>query len=365
MSQSVENSTRQDKILYGETRKLNNAIDGAVTFLLEARNPQGWWMDYNLGDFGFSDEWVTAYVGTTLAKVPYAHVSEDVMNTWKLLKTSCRSTGGWGYNTTNPGDASSTGWVLQLAEAVDAYNSEQAQQAKGFVTAHIQPNGGIAAYAKDKTVRDFFKVPPQISTEGYCQAHVCVSAEVAALPEFRLRLQDYLKATQTSQGNWLCYWWHDHEYATALAAEALVACGQAANQSSIDQAVAWGVQRLTPQGFVATSDLPDGSPFATALCLRLLLLDTVDPEVKAARSAATQWLAEQQRTNGAWIPSALLRFPYPNDRDPNQFTQWVYNDLSNRKRGKIAGSVCFDENSIFTTATVLYSLQKAAELIEK
>ncbi|MCP6757185.1 MAG: hypothetical protein NHB32_00120 [Fischerella sp. CENA71] len=341
--------------------QLSNAINAAVTFLLNAKNPEGWWLDYDTVA-GPSDEWVTAYVSTMLSIVPEDHVFKTVRQAWELLKTrSHRPTGGWGYNFVVSGDADTTGWALQLARAVNQSSSEQVQQAKAFLATHQRSDGGMATFASEEVIRPYFanvysKNPLKQTFEGWCASHVCVSAAIATLPEYYTNLHDYLKATQTPQGNWQCYWWFDHEYATALAAEALASGGQATDQSCIDRAIAWAVQRLSPQGFVATFNHPHGSTFATALCLRLLLLDTVNPEVITARVTATQWLLEQQQTSGGWISSAWLRKPYTNDINPEQFTQWEYH-------GKGEGSVILDQNSIFTTATVVHSLQKVSEVL--
>nr|6SBB_A Chain A, MstE [Scytonema sp. PCC 10023]6SBB_B Chain B, MstE [Scytonema sp. PCC 10023]6SBC_A Chain A, MstE [Scytonema sp. PCC 10023] len=363
--QPLENSTRQEKLLYPKLNQLSNSINAAVAFLLEARNLEGWWQDFNFPQAAsIGDEWVTAYVGTMLATLPYAHVHEALMQAWELLKIrDHRPTGEWGYNYILCGDADTTGWALQLAAAVGASDSERAQQARAALATHLQPNGGIATFAEE-SIRAYIKVPDlaNVSFQGWCGAHTCVSAAVAALPEFRSRLHDYLRVTQTSQGNWEGYWWSDHEYTTALTAEALAAGGQAADQPSIEQAVAWGLKRLCPQGFVATSKHPNGSTFATAWCLRLLLLNTVDAEVKAARAAAIGWLLEQQRPNGSWVSSAYLRIPYPFDRNPNQFPHWrYYDEIEGDKR--FEGSIIFDHNSIFTTATVVNSLVKAAPML--
>ncbi len=198
MQQSKIDSTQKDDILCTQRHQLHDATNAGVTFLLEARDHQDCWKDYDLvvtrmGDEWTAtagDEWVTAYTGSVLATVPDARVSEAIMGAWNLLKTTSRPIGGWGYNSISKPDASSTSWALQLAEAVGAGDSEQAQLAKAFLNTHQRSNGGIAAYATEERVRDFFKTPPHISVEGTLQAHTCVSAEVAALPEYRFRLRN-------------------------------------------------------------------------------------------------------------------------------------------------------------------------------
>ena len=352
----------KENLIFNQDNQIINTINAAVTFLLEARSSEGWWLDYNTPSFGSSNEWVTAYVASILAQVSKTNISNEVskavMDSWKLLSSTQRPSGGWGYNYSGVEDADSTSWALNLAETIGAKNSATAKKARAFLETHKLPDSGMATFANEKTFRQCFKmIPPHESIEGYCMMpHVCVSAASAALPEFNFRLRDYLKAAQTSKGNWIGYWWRDDEFATALTAEALVVGAQEDDQSCIDRAITWGLKRLSLQGFVATSDHPHGSPFATAMCVRLLLLDQGNSKVKTAIINATQWLLEQQQQNGSWTPSARLQVPYFHDRNPEQFTQWINNT-------GLPGSTNFDRNSIHTTATVLCSLHKVAELL--
>jgi hypothetical protein len=159
-----------------------------------------------------------------------------------------------------------------------------------------------------------------------------------------------LHTTQAPDGGWPAYWWQDPEYATALAAEALA--GIEPDTGRVARAVAWGINRLSPQGYVATGDHPGGSPFATAWCLRLLLLGRADGAVREAIAAVTDWLVRQQLPDGSWMSSARLRVPYPDDLDPNQFDRWVYH-------GAVQGSLVFDRQRAFTTATVLHALYRS------
>ncbi|MEH2070412.1 MAG: prenyltransferase/squalene oxidase repeat-containing protein [Nostoc sp.] len=345
----TEDATKQERSDAGIVSLLSSPIESAVTFLLTARDSQGWWMDFQLAA-GLSDEWVTGYVGTMLANIPDIRVPEAVSTAWNLLNSRRhRANGKWGYNRFPPGDADSTGWVLQLAHAIGENNSERARQAMQSLAAHQRPDGGICTYESEESIRAFIHASPEIGFAGWCGSHTCVSAAIAALPKYRFQLQDYLQSTQQNDGSWLAYWWQDPEYATALAAEAIAACYP--DSDCITNAVAWGMNRLSSQGFVATSDNPSGSPFATAWCLRLLTLRRQDTAVEAAIAKATDWLLAQQQPNGSWISSARLLVPLPDDLNPNKFNQWIYH-------GTIQGSLVFDKHCVFTTATVLQALHR-------
>lgn len=329
---------------------ISQAIESAVTFLLAARDSKGWWIDFHLAA-GLSDEWVTGYVGTMLATIPDNRVPEAISTAWNLLNSRRhRANGKWGYNRFPPGDADSTSWALQLARAIGESHSERVRQAMQSLATHQRPDGGICTYESEESIRAFIHASPEIGFEGWCGSHTCVSAAIAALPEYRFQLQDYLHSTQQSDGSWLAYWWQDPEYATALAAEAIAACNP--DSDCITSAVAWAMNRLSSQGFVATSDSPSGSPFATAWCLRLLTLRQQDTAVQAAIAKATDWLLAQQQPNGSWVSSARLQVPLPDDLNPNQFDQWIYH-------GTIQGSLVFDHHCVFTTATVLQALYRS------
>lgn len=280
----------------------------------------------------------------------YIGASTPLDESMDEFEQSITKSGKWGYNRFPPGDADSTGWVLQLAHAIGESNSERARQAMQSLAAHKRPDGGICTYESEESIRAFIHASSEIGFEGWCGSHTCVSAAIAALPEYRFQLQDYLQLTQQNDGSWLAYWWQDPEYATALAAEAIAACYP--DSDCITSAVAWGMNRLSSQGFVATSDNPSGSPFATAWCLRLLTLRGQDTAVQAAIAKATDWLLAQQQPNGSWISSARLLVPLPDDLNPNKFNQWIYH-------GTIQGSLVFDKHCVFTTATVLQALHRS------
>ncbi|MBV9389032.1 MAG: hypothetical protein JOZ78_21660 [Chroococcidiopsidaceae cyanobacterium CP_BM_ER_R8_30] len=359
-SSTVTPNLEPSTLLLAQARSLDSALSDAVTFLLAARNSEGWWTDFHLAA-GISDEWVTGYVGTMLSGVSDDRASDDRIQTamkqsWKLLQTrNHRANQTWGYNRFPPGDADSTGWAIQLAAVMGETDSSRAQQAIRSLLAHQRSEGGFSTYERPEAIRAFIQGAPEQDLTGWCGSHPCVSAAIATIPsgilppDCRAALQTYLQSTQSAAGGWSAYWWQDPEYSTALAAEAITV--DQPGSTRITQAVEWGLSRLTTEGYIATSDHPAGSPFATAWCLRLLLLQPENPQVQSAIHSIVRWLLDQQRSNGSWTASARLRVPFPDDQDPDRFDQWVYH-------GTIQGSLVFDCACIFTTATVLQALAK-------
>lgn len=327
-------------------------VEKALDFLLEAREPDGWWRDFRLAPGG-SDEWVTGYVGGVLAALGDARARRAAVAAWVLLEArSHRSSGRWGYNFVTPGDADSTGWCVKLADAVGAGTTERAARGRAALHAHYGKGGGVSTYHDEGPIRAFVNAPAGLSFDGWCGPHTCVTAALTALPELRHALRPFLMSAQHADGGWRAYWWHDDEYATALAAEGLAACEVPADAERISSSVGWARRRLQGGPCVRTSDHPDGSPFATAWCLRLLLLGRRDPEVAAEATVVKTWLTQCQRQDGSWGSSARLRVPLPDDLAPNDFRRWQYDGL-------IEGSIVFDRRRVFTTATVLATLALA------
>lgn len=327
---------------------VGRSLQQALNFLLDARNPVGWWQDFQLAP-GFSDEWVTAHVGATLALSPEGSAMEAARHAWDILASRNRPSAAWGYNALPPGDADSTAWGIMLAEAVGNADSPRAARARDALLLHHRNDGGIATYAEDGPIRRFINAPPDRSFAGWCASQPCVTAAVARLPDMLPLVQAYIQGTQRPGGGWFAYWWCDHEYATALAAESLFAGGQEHDQRRVQWAVHWARRRLTQGDRAGNSDFPDGSPFATAWCLRVLLLD---PQAWEDGTVArlTAWLVGAQLSDGSWPSSARLRVPLPEDTNPDAFTGWVYG-------GRIEGAVVLDQRRVFTTVTVLAALQ--------
>jgi squalene cyclase len=280
---------------------------------------------------GASDEWVTAYTGAALAGVPSrSPTSIDARQAadraWALLRERRPAGTGWGFNRLSPPDADTTAWTLRLATALGAKDSPHLQRARQWLGDHVLSDGGLTTYR-----RDVLEAP---GSAGWSRSsHACVSAAGAPVLG-QTPVLEFLRREQLSDGSWSAYWWHDPEYATALAAAALAAVRLAADRARVAAATAWAAARMSSDGSAG------GSPFATGLCLRILGLAD-DEEAVAARRRATAWLGNNQRADGSWAPSARLRVPPPHATDPAASAETVST---------------IDDKAVFTTATVIVAL---------
>ena len=329
------------------------ACDRALRALLNAQHPDGWWTDFLLAP-GPSDEWVTGYVGTCLAALPDSRALDAARDAWRLLQRRRHLADAWAYNALPPGDADSTTWGLRLADALGALETVRAREAAEALARHLRPGGGVATYAEDGPIRRFIGAPAERSFRGWCGAHPCVSAAASALPQFRPLVLPYMRALQRADGAWNAYWWHDNVYTTALAVETLARVDDPGDRARLDAAARWACAQLGTDGAVATVRDPAGSPFATALCLRVLLAGGIDGTIHAAARAAIAWLLSHQQSDGRWQPSARMRLPMPDDEWPDDYTGWV-------EGGRIEGSSIVDRQGLFTTATVLTALRATCD----
>lgn len=334
--------------------EINSAIEAALNFLTNNRNSEGRWEDFQLAP-GCSDEWVTAYVGSAIANLSTPQTTTIALQAWRTL-INRQSFPGWGYNGLTPKDADSTLWALKLASAVGCANWQQAKLANEFLNQHLHPNGGIATYADEQAIRRFVGASPQMSFEGWCSPQICVTAAAASLPQFRFRVAEFLRQTQSQDGSWKSYWWCEDEYATALAAEALSQGMEPQDQDCLQRAIEWAVARINSDGSVASSLQPNGSSFATAWILRILLLGRSETTCQESdwakltlRDRVVQWLLKHQNPDGSWQPSAALRVPPPNISAPDTHENWILHGL-------VEAGISLDQNSVFTTATVLQAL---------
>lgn len=362
--------------------EITAAIHHGIEFLHQSRAAQGQWCDFSLAP-GLSDEWVTGYVGSMVAKIDHPFAWKMAFHAWQWLSQR-QSEGGWGYNLLVPRDADSTIWALCLAQALGCDNWTTSRHALQWLQHHTQPDHGMTTYATEAPIRDFIQASKTTSLAGWTQSHICVTAAAAQLAPFRLSACDFLRTRQEADGRWASYWWCDDEYATSLAVEALARIDNLGDGDRIFQALQWGQRQVQANGAVVTMTCPQGSSFATALVLNLLTtMPFEDPcsdlalgvlgsekrpqkyEISLAKGAGARskdsrfevvvrivrWLLDHQRADGSWPSSATLRVPPPDVISPDTVQDWIIS-------GKTEKAIALDHHSIFTTATVIKSLQQ-------
>ena len=266
--------------------KLSVCKQNAIAYLANQMSPKGHWQCFETLA-GTSDEWVTAFVGCSLASLENSEARRMAEMAHEFL--------------------------LQKDKPL----RRKYKRARRLLLNHVDRSGGIYTYKLEGPIRYFTKLKRNVSFEGWCSSHTCVTAAVANLqdPQFGFTL-DYLRRTQTSNGNWIAYWWVDQEYVTALAAAALHRNDP--NDNSVQDALNWGFAKMHERDFVATSLFPDGSCYATAWILYLLSFSGQGHRL----INIVEWLVREQRHDGSWNASAALRIPPPFCTDPESFVLW-------------------------------------------
>ena len=331
---------------------LNNSIESAITFLLDSRNEERIWLDFHLN--GESDEWVTGYVGTILSGTANERAFQAAREAWDTHSSRhfLSGHGGWSFNRFSPEDADSTIWNIRFALNLGFGSKFRTEIAEKFLLRHITPDGGVTTFILEKELRKFLRAQPADDISGWMQTHPCVTAAAAVLPFLNERLAPWLQKNQLADGSWNAYWWTDQEYTLSLAVEALMQNSPDRYRDSVDKAVAWITEKLKGLPYIGNSSFPDGSPFATALALKALIQSGKYASLHETIIGMTKWLIDCQLDDGSWKSSAILRVPPSKIRDPSGFLNW------NQGKGADYGTITMDQNSIFTTVTVLDALRK-------
>ena len=318
---------------------IREVLASARAFLINQQDVKGRWQDFDTLA-GESKEWVSAYVGATLADSGDKESIKAANKAWKFLARSRWWQAGWGYSAHVPVDADSTAWGLLLAERLGKSKSRTAKKAGKTLLKHLGENGGIKTYRSAGPIRLFTGLAKKISFSGWCKEHLCVTASTLQLSNNlpHSTMLSYLKAQQNEDGFWDAYWWSDPEYATAFAIQAIVKF-EPVEDPNLKFALQWCLQ----QG------LRDANPFQLALRLKVLTPFAQNAPAQAMIHQILDRLTALQKPDGSWAASACLRIPPPDVEDPKKFKNWVLG-------GRGSGSLVRDHRAIFTTATVVECL---------
>ena len=322
---------------------VDDAVESAVDWLLAARHQGGWWRDFAATPaVGFSDEWVTAYVGDALARVALPRARDASIDALELLLTRRSGGDGWGFNVQLPVDGDATTWALRLAQSIGRSNLVRFEAARRLLSELTTPDGGVTSYLASAAPEVDRMVLVGGSYGGWTNAHLCITAPAARLG-LNSSTATYLRASQSRAGSWSSYWWSDDEYATAWAVEALAR--SATNDPAVAAAVAWCVARIADDGAVRSSAEGQPAVFPTALALCAIRIGGSrgrHDDWVAAADRAERWLLEHQLRDGSWAPSARMRVPAPSVHDPSAAPEQILRDVG--------------DSGVWTTATVVAAL---------
>ncbi len=333
---------------YGDT------ISSALTYLLNARTKHGLWQDFHTLA-GYSDEWVTAYVATQLASIDNDQANDAARLALSRLCKRRWLFKGWGYNARVPYDIDSTAWVLKLANSLNV-NDAKLTKARKLINKSVLVNGGLPTFPIAGPIRHFTRLNHRQSFSGWCRDHPCVTAIALPLLNDDSKSRKYLRSIQADDGSWPAYWWVDREYSTTVTITALSQSQDTLDRNCIEQALSWLSARVNMFGSLTTPLHVKGSAFASALCLSGLQY-TQDETNQKLKQQLGDWLIQQQRFDGSWLPSAELRIPYPDEQEPDERHRWT-------RYGKGGGAILNDCNAVFTTATVLHALNQQNQAIK-
>ncbi len=333
-----------------ETEAAGHAVERAIGFLSKSRNQEGLWSDFRLL-YG-SDEYVTAYVGALLAGTGRASAMALSREVWQPFGSRNIFTrdGGWAYNRTLPEDADSTAWGIKFAYNLGLKEKLRTTIAEKFLRRHITYDGGIASYTAETAFRAVLDKEPHKDMTGWLNAHPCVTAAAAVIPSFNRELLPYLLQHQLANGGWGAYWTSDTVFTASFAIEALKFGNYPEHQKAVDNGLNWIMGKFSDQPFLRNYHFPNGSPWATALAIRALVLAGSRPVQQSKMTEAVKWLLEQQKADGSWESSATMLMPAPMVRETCNNGDFTDDETRNRI------PLYPDHKSLYTTATVIDAL---------
>ena len=380
----VHNSSSHPKLV----SPLVDAVEKACSYLLSTQSQDGLWRDF-LTPAGPSDEWVTAFVGCSLAEIaddalpPTVSASEIKLagskiaaeRAWTALQLRQRDDGGWGYASAVPSDADSTVWGIRLGECLSKESNANLDRAYRFLDRCMGQTGGMRTYPSQQELADYIGAR-RTDFSGWLQEHVCVTANAANLKGLNSAVSDYLERTQFKEGRWSGYWWFGDAYVTSLAVTGLVR--RRAYNAAVAEALRWSSIQVLKGERGRTRQIARHSidcAFELAAHVRMLAIASGQGNRQLAPAIAhgLRQLIDTQQPDGSWKPSAALRIPPPGSLqlDPSaSWRRWSPSSSPNSLTEDAiikhtTGIFSLDNAAIYSTAGVLSALAAAQHLSRK
>lgn len=322
-------------------------LSEGIEFLRSRQGSDGLWRDF-VTLAGEGADWPTGFIAMQLALAGMERTPLD--RAADALAAIQHDDGGWGYHAGVPTDADSTAWVLLLLATLRR-RKKHVRRAAACLARHQNPDsGGLPTYLEPGPIRRFMGLGQHIGLDGWCSAHVEVTATggrafAAVGGGFRnaaAAAWNFIRSRQREDGCWQSYWWVSPHFPTLQAVELACAVG---DTKAAERAADWARRELL--GDVGRATLT--SAFLTALSLSLLASTGARGP---ALSRAVERLDTLQDADGGWPSHAEMRIPPPGVAEPHNCDSWRIDGLG-------TGVVIHDQHRLFTSAACVAALARS------
>ena len=237
---------------------------------------------------------------------------------------------GWAFEFENDlyPDVDDTAVVLLALERAGAVDPALRKRAIRWMLAMQSANGGFAAFDKDNTSRlpalipfaDFGEMidPPSADVTAHVLEALAAFGYQKRNPAVRRALA-YLRDQQELEGSWFGRWGVNHLYGTGAVLPALAALGERPDGLALRRAVRWLEERQNRDGgfgetcasYVDRAARGRGASTPSQTAWGLLALVAAGRSETAAAASAALFLAERQRSDGAWDEEEFTGCGFP------------------------------------------------------
>ena len=270
--------------------------------------------------------------------------------------------GGWGFNKESGSDADSTSNVLIFLNKINAIKKRDIDKAIKILKENQNNDGGIGTYSTKEILREQEKLNVNFSApvevySGWISSDTQITAiSVLAMLNLGIRKDSgiiknaisFLITKQQNKGYWNAYWSNGKTLGTSQCIQTL---NRFENYNEyVDKALFWFINTQSIDGGWSDQSSQVLTPYDTALALGSIMVKENIKNLKPIKKGI-KWLLSNQLEDGSWESFPIMTIPKP----------WEENQMDN----PIERPATKDTNRIFTTATVLKSLSRYYELINK
>src|SRR3989344_4152373 len=294
--------------------KIKQSITNAQKFLIENKDRDNLWRDFDIRNYGILEDWITAYTGLALAG---SGVSKSFLRpiAETLANRQNQEVGGWSCDERVVPDTDTTAFaILFLSEF--GYD-DKIKRAQNFIRKQQMPNGSFRTYQPD-LIAPFI---PGLTSEGWSGGIPEVTATASRALGGDKKGISYLEKSALPNGGWREYWYNKDIYVNVQGILTLK------DTSSAERIVNDTKDKLL------RSEAGD-NPFYQSL---IIIGNATQQRINLIQKNI-ETLLDMQREDGSWKSPEMLQFPLPPNTEPWNDPRRIREDL-------------YDQKRIFTTST--------------